>query len=62
MTMNVNTYCASVTAKVNCGGTKKKSNASTFTTAATIAGPRPRTSAAPTTARRNSITMFESSK
>src|SRR6266508_2242226 len=61
MTTNVNTYCASTTANVNCGGTKNQSNASTFTIAASTAGPRPNSSAIPTTASRNSITMFDSS-
>ena len=45
MTTNVNTYCASLTANVNCGGTKKKSNASTLTTAASDGRVRARTAA-----------------
>ena len=42
ITAKVTTYCASDTAKVKRGGTKKKSNAATFSTAAAAAGPRPK--------------------
>ena len=45
-------YWTSLTAKVNSGGTKKKSNAATAKTEAAMAGPRPKRTAMSTTASR----------
>ena len=44
ITPKVTRYCASLTANVKRGGTKKKSNAATFSTAASTDGPRPKRS------------------
>ena len=41
MTAKVTRYCVSETAKSKRGGTKKKSSATTETTAAKMEGPRP---------------------
>ena len=46
ITVNVIRYCVSVTLKVNRGGTKKKSNATTPRKEARMAGPRPKATAA----------------
>ena len=46
ITANVTRYWTSLTENVKRGGTKQKSNARTFATAATIAGPRPKRSPA----------------
>src|SRR5262245_38879576 len=60
ITPNVMTYWASLTAKLSCGGTKKKSNTSTLATAAATAGPRPYRVATNATPSRNTITTFAS--
>ena len=62
MMAKVSRYCTSETANDRRGGTKKKSNAATLTNAASTAGPRPSHTATPTTASRNTITMFARSK
>ena len=49
ITAKVTTYCASLTAKLKRGGTKKKSKNPTPRNAAMMAGPRPKRSATPTT-------------
>ena len=54
-------YCTSLTLKDMRGGTKKKSNMATPSSAASVAGPRPKSSATPTTDSRNSMTMLVSS-
>ncbi len=41
ITPKVTTYWVSATARVRCGGTKKKSNAATLRRAASTEGPRP---------------------
>ncbi len=41
MAPKVTRYCASETAKEKRGGTKKKSNAATFSSAVSAEGPRP---------------------
>ena len=42
MTPKVSRYCTSLTANVKRGGTKKKSNAATLSTADSTDGPRPK--------------------
>ena len=54
-------YCTSLTLKDMRGGTKKKSNMATPSSAFSVAGPRPKSSATPTTDSRNSMTMLVSS-
>ena len=61
MTTKVNTYCASATAKVNRGGTKKKSNASTFDDRGEHRGSASEQQRTPTTASMNSSTMLDRS-
>ena len=62
MTANVNTYWTSVTANRKRGGTKKKSNSSTFKTAVSTEGRRPIRNPATTTPSRYTITRFDSSR
>jgi hypothetical protein len=61
ITAKVMRYCTSLTLKDMRGGTKKKSNMATPSSAASVAGPRPKSSATPTTDSRNSMTMLVSS-
>ena len=58
MTAKVTRYCASLTARDICGGTKKKSNSTTLAKLARIAGGRPRNAATSTTVSRNSMTVL----
>jgi hypothetical protein len=58
ITANVTTYCTSLTANDQRGGTKKKSKAPTLRHAASAAGPRPKRIATSTVPSRNSITML----
>src|SRR5262245_46902364 len=60
ITANVKKYSASLTAKANRGGTKKKSKARTLTIDAAIAGPRPYRAATNATPSRNTMTMLAS--
>ena len=62
MTANVTKYCPSEIAKLNRGGTKKKSKARTFNSATMSDGRRPSLNPATVTPNRYTITRFESSK
>src|SRR5262245_62908561 len=62
MTTNVSTYCASDTASLNRGATKKKSKQSTFKTAVSTDGSRPTRKPAITTPSRYTMTRFDSSR
>ena len=62
ITANVTIYCRLVTANEYRGGTKKKSNAATPTTVATIDGPLPNRMATSTTVSKNSMTILAKSK
>ncbi len=61
MTPNVSRYCTSDTAKVNRGGTKKKSKQTTFRTAVSTDGSRPMRKPAMTTPSKYTMTRFDSS-
>jgi hypothetical protein len=62
ITAKVSRYWMSFTMNEKRGGTKKKSNAATFISAPTIAGPRPHFTARSTTVSMNSIAIVASSK
>ena len=62
ITANVITYSVSLTANVNCGGTKKKSNTKTLAIADAIDGPRPSRAETKATPARKIITMLVSAK
>src|SRR5882724_8746094 len=61
ITAKVTRYCTSAMAKVNRGGTKKKSKAATFSSDVSSDGPRPSLKPAIVTPSRYSMTRFESS-
>ncbi len=58
ITANVTRYCASETANVRRGGTKKKLKQAMFSTAVSAAGPRPRRSPEIAAPSRYTMTRF----
>ena len=62
ITANVSRYSRLLTANVNRGGTKQKSSATTFATAAKLAGPRPSRKAATVAPSRYTIARLVSAK